>query len=96
MGVGFGGHVLINYALKHKRSMAALVLVSPLCKKAGWCVCAGLELRSWWQGTGALYIAKLISGARHAIPVEYHTVLWPAGRWGTQLAPTVPLTLTER
>jgi len=38
MGVGYGAHVLINYALKHKQVMSALILVSPLCKKAGWYV----------------------------------------------------------
>jgi pimeloyl-ACP methyl ester carboxylesterase len=38
MGVGYGAHVLINYALKHKHVISALILVSPLCKKAGWCV----------------------------------------------------------
>mmetsp|Transcript_16045 Transcript_16045/g.22139 ORF Transcript_16045/g.22139 Transcript_16045/m.22139 type:complete len:320 (-) Transcript_16045:356-1315(-) len=53
MGVGFGGYVLMKYALKHRKKMPALLLVSPYASRPGWTEWANLKgaiNQLWFRG----------------------------------------------
>jgi len=43
MGVGFGAHVLFKYAVRYKKEMPALIMISPYCDRAGWQEWANLK-----------------------------------------------------